>query len=116
MDALFEARGYKRVNLDRVTSLDAPPHRGIDGVYFSEGPPPSYVVAEAKFGTGYLKKLKNGVLQMSDEWIEDRLAAAVGKDMVDEILDTGFDRVLVRVDSNGNATQSLLNATGQVIR
>lgn len=44
---------------------------------------------------------------MSDRWIEDRLEAAVGKDMADEILMEGYDRQLVRVNVGDVTVNSL---------
>jgi hypothetical protein len=104
------------VSLDRVTSLDTPTHKGIDGVYFNEGPPPRYAVGEAKFGTGTLSKLVDDTPQMSDKWIRERLTDSVGEDMVRQINKVGYDRVLVKVDANGNATHHLLDDLGKIIK
>jgi hypothetical protein len=113
MDASFESKGHNRVSIDRVTSLDTPTHKGIDGVYFNEGPPPRYSVAEAKYKTGRLSKLVDGTPQMSDKWIRKRLANAVDKDTYRQIEKIGYDRVLVKVDVNGNATHYLLDDMGE---
>ena len=98
MDQYYEGQGYKRVSLDSVESLDDPIHHGIDGVYYKADGAPPYVVAEAKYGSSQLSKTKNGVKQMSDEWIHDRLTSAVGSDLADEIMFEGFGKQLVRVN------------------
>lgn len=98
MDQYYEGQGYERVSLDSIESLDDPIHHGIDGVYHKTDGDPPFIVAESKYGTSQLSNTKSSGKQMSDRWIEDRLEAAVGKDMADEILMEGYDRQLVRVN------------------
>ena len=69
MDYTYESQGFNRISNNRLTSLDAPPHTGIDGVYHSVDPPPKYVIAEAKYGSSRLNTLSDGTPQMSDKWI-----------------------------------------------
>ena len=116
MDRMFASRGYKRISPDRVTDINAPTRRGVDGVYYKPGGKPPYIIGEAKFNTSGLSKLKDGTPQMSDRWIEPRLYKTFGKDMARKIINTGYERVLVKVDYGGNTTQSLLNASGAVIK
>ena len=94
--------GYDRISLDRVTELDAPAHRGIDGVYYNPDGHPPYIIAESKFGSARLSNTLDGK-QMSDSWIfgSNRLYNAVEKDIYDEILIEGFGKQLVQVDSDG---------------
>ena len=98
MDQYYEGQGYERISLDSIESLDDPIHHGIDGVYHKVDGEPPYVIAEAKYGSSQLSTTKNGVKQMSDEWIHDRLTSAVGSDLADEIMFEGFDKQLVRVN------------------
>ena len=102
MDRYYENQGYERISLDRVTDLNAPNHQGIDGVYYNPDGEPPYVIAEAKYGSGKLGTTLDGP-QMSDPWIKgrNRLANAVGKDMIDEIMEEGYSKMLVRVSSDG---------------
>lgn len=74
MDNFFESQGYERISTDRVTDLNAPTHKGIDGVYYNpEGNPP-YIIGEAKYGGSTLSTLADGTPQMSVEWIETSYA------------------------------------------
>ncbi|WP_074414018.1 hypothetical protein [Streptococcus suis] len=98
MDRYMEERGYTRVSTDRVTSIDAKGHQGIDGVYYHKGTD-TYVVAEAKYNKAQLSILSDGTKQMSDEWIEPRLFKSVG-DLKDNI--TSYDKLFVRVMPDGS--------------
>ncbi|QWV86660.1 hypothetical protein KQ224_00540 [Streptococcus parasuis] len=91
MDRYMEERGYTRVSADRVTSIDAKGHQGIDGVYYHKGTD-TYVVAEAKYNKAQLSTLSDGTKQMSEEWIEPRLFKSVG-DLKDNI--TSYDKLLL---------------------
>ena len=87
MDIFYNELGYDRISLDRVTELDAPAHRGIDGVYYKKGPPPEYIIGEAKYGTSSLtKNLADGTNQMDDNWIALRMENAVGAEMYEKYL------------------------------
>ncbi|HEM3699228.1 TPA: hypothetical protein U1C85_002325, partial [Streptococcus suis] len=98
MDRYMEERGYTRVSTDRVTSIDAKGHQGIDGVYYHKGTD-TYIVAEAKYNKAQLSTLSDGTKQMSDEWIEPRLFKSVG-DLKDNI--TSYDKIFVRVMPDGS--------------
>jgi len=126
MDVYFAKRGYKRISLDRVTSIDAPTHHGIDGVYYNpEGKPP-YVIAEAKFsstGIPRLSKLRDGTRQMSEKWITkqskrglSRLDQAVGKEKALDILTKDYKSVLVTIDKTGDVKTCILDANGKMIK
>ncbi|MCU5096850.1 hypothetical protein [Bacillus wiedmannii] len=100
MDVHFESKGFDRISNDRVTSLDDKIVKGIDGVYYNQGPPPKYIIGEAKCGGA---KTKDG-RQMSDTWVEGkvRLEKAVGKDAADDILLEGYDKILVNIKEDGS--------------
>lgn len=102
MDAYFENQGYERISLDRVTDLNAPTHKGIDGVYYNPDGHPPYIIGEAKYGSSKLGSTRDG-MQMSDTWINgsDRLVNAVGKDMADDIFLEGYGKTLVNIAPDG---------------
>ena len=106
MDRYMEERGYTRVSTDRVTSIDAKGHQGIDGVYYHKGTD-TYVVAEAKYNTAQLGKTQDGP-QMSGGWIDKRLQKAVGSDLTDVINSQGYDSLLVRVMPDGSVKSKVL--------
>ena len=89
-----------------MTSLDAPTHHGIDGVYYMEGRRPPYVIVESKYGTSQLSWLADHkTRQMSDDWIYDRLENAVGEDMAAGD-DAGYSRELYRAAPTGRAASA----------
>ena len=107
-DAWMKERGFKKLNGPDVQVGDAPRGQGIDGVYENPSPPPQYVVAEAKFGSSRLGTTKDG-MQMSENWVDNRLEKAVGRETADDIQLEGYDRWLLRVDENGNVTPSAIS-------
>ncbi|MFZ2539573.1 MAG: T7SS effector LXG polymorphic toxin [Oscillospiraceae bacterium] len=111
MDDYFESQGYERISTDRVTDLNGSTHQGIDGVYLNPGPPPKYIVAEAKYGSSKLGYTKDGK-QMSDTWIETRLENAVGENMADDILLNGYDKVLTNILTDGEIITKSLDSIG----
>ena len=86
MDQYYINKGYKPLH-DRVTSLDQVGHQGIDGVYEKDG---KYVIADAKYNTAQLQETQDG-RQMSENWINNRLDACVGKEKADQIRDAAED-------------------------
>ncbi|MCJ8155697.1 DUF4280 domain-containing protein [Chryseobacterium sp. SSA4.19] len=100
----------------RVTDIDAATHQGIDGVYKHPGPPPRYVVVDAKYGQAGLNTLSDGTRQMSDPWIQDRLANTVSREEMRNITQSGYDRVVAKVDANGNIIYRKVDADGYIIR
>ena len=99
MDIYFEEQGYKRISIDKVTDLNAPIHKGLDGVYYNRNGQPSYIIGEAKYGRSVLIKTRDGV-QMSDDWIRgsNRLVNSVGDDLADQILKSGYDKMVITID------------------
>lgn len=84
-------------------------------MFTKPSPPEVTLVVDSKFGTSKLSKLADGTRQMSDVWIEARLRAAVGERKSTEILNTGYESVLAKVDGGGNITYLLLDASGKVV-
>ncbi|MGQ7489461.1 hypothetical protein ACTGU5_11635, partial [Streptococcus suis] len=106
MDRYMEERGYTRVSNDRVTSINAKGHQGIDGVYYHKGTD-TYIVAEAKYNKAQLGNPKDGP-QMSSNWIDKRLQKAVGSDLTDVIISQGYDSLLVRIMPDGSVKSKVL--------
>ncbi|WP_271782006.1 PAAR-like protein [Aquimarina algiphila] len=116
MDQHMKDLGYEPLH-KQIDSIDQPITKGIDGVYKNPGPPPKYVIGEAKYDTSKLsQKAKDGA-QMSDEWIEGskRLEKAVGDvDLADEILLNGYDKVVFNTNKVGEVTAKVVETTTKV--
>ena len=86
MDVHYESQGYNRISRDRVTKLDQSITKGIDGVYEDAGPPPKFIIAEAKYNRSRLKQTKSGK-QMGDPWVHSskRLEKALGEEKLLEL-------------------------------
>ncbi len=116
-DQYLREKGYQRLNTDNVTSMKDTGHHGIDGVYENPDGKPRFLIADAKFGTADLDK-KTG--QMSWQWIDERLDAAVGKEKADEIRKARKENpdsvccCVSHIDKNGNITVDRLNQNGKV--
>jgi PAS domain-containing protein len=99
---------------------DTPRGRGIDGIYENTNPPPPYVVTETKYRTASGKYIdddgiaKDTVLsttkgspgmpaakQMSDDWIKPRIKDELGSRGARDIVESGYERWLMIVDSSG---------------
>jgi len=122
--------GYdlKTVGRPAPSSIDDKMVKGIDGLYENTNPNSNvkYVVDEAKFGGGRLGMTKDGK-QMSDDWLtgkksgDNRILKAVNydkklADKIEEALDENeLERVLSKVDSNGNVKTFRLNENGDKI-
>lgn len=102
-DKARREEGYKRISEKTITSLDGG-HTGIDGTYQRGS---SYSVGEAKYNKSRLntKILSDGSKQMTETWIENRLAQDVGKIAADEIFASfdDLDRLLIRINPGGNS-------------
>lgn len=105
----------------QVRSLeDTPRGRGIDGIYENADPPPPFIVTETKYRTKSGKYIdsdgiardnilpttrgSNGYAsakQMSDRWIEPRLADELGRSQARQVRNQGYDRWLMIVDESG---------------
>ncbi len=111
-----------RIGDDVPTGLDDTIKKGIDGLYENASPPPKFVIDEAKYGTSTLGKTKDGK-QMSDGWIlgkdKKRLVDQVGKKKAKEIAralkNNEVEKVLSKIDKNGNVVTKKLGENGTVI-
>ena len=115
-DQYLREKGYKRLNMDSVTSMKDTGHHGIDGVYYNSNGEPKFLITDAKFGSAKLDK-KTG--QMSWDWINKHLDAAVGKEKADEIRKArkeNLDSVcccVSHVDKKGNVTLKPVDNSGK---
>ena len=121
MDIFYDELGYDRISLDRTTDLDAPVHRGIDGVYYNPDGHPPYVIAEAKFGSARLSNTLDGK-QMSDSWIDKRLVDAVGEKKADAIIlemminPDNVQKHLINISTNGDITMKSLDEYSNILK
>lgn len=106
-DRYMESQGYQKVNGPNA-QMTTPGHNGIDGVYSHPGPPPRYVIADAKYGTAGLGTLKDGTQQMSPSWVRGRLEDAVGEDLAFDINRGGYEPIILRVDKDGKVVEESL--------
>ncbi|WP_435106790.1 hypothetical protein [Arhodomonas sp. AD133] len=114
------AEGYKP--LGKTDGRYRPGHTGIDGVYRNTNPPPDYVITEAKYNRGGLRRTLDG-RQMSNDWIlgSDRLrnaglsreeALAIRRGLADG----SVERVLIRLKPDNSLRMSRINGRGYVVR
>ena len=121
MDDFFESKGYERISMDRVTDLDSPTHHGIDGVYYNPDGHPPYIIGEAKYGSSKLCSTLDGK-QMSDNWIDKRLADAVGIDKADEIVyemtygSYNVEKQLINISPDGSIVVKILDDCGNIVK
>lgn len=115
-DRYAASQGWEKVD-GPDTTMDSPftgPNR-IDAIYKDPGPPPRYIVSDAKSLNAPQNTTKAGILQMSREWIQNRLSKS---DLSPEDLrgiDRGYDSVILRVDKNGEVTPEWLDEAGNKI-
>ena len=118
-DIDLKEKGYERLSLERVTNLDETGHQGIDGVYYNPDGIPQYIIADAKYETAQLSDTADGK-QMSENWIDKRLDASVGKEKADEIrLEKIFnpDNVgsyIAHVNQDGKVTYDRLDSNANI--
>ena len=115
MDQYFTNQGYERISVDQVIDLNAPPHQGIDGVYYNPNGKPPYVIGEAKYGTSKLSQTADG-LQMSEGWIQNRLIDAVGIESTADILLEGYISNLINIAPDGSIVEFILDESGKVVK
>ncbi|MGE7022130.1 hypothetical protein [Solibacillus cecembensis] len=103
--------------------------KGIDGLYENANKDSSikYVIDEAKFGSSQLSKTPKDGPQMSDNWLKgsetgkSRILKAVDGDEelageIERLLRKGkVERVLSKVDSNGNVRTFRIDKDGDII-
>lgn len=114
VDVDMVERGWTPLH-ERVTNIDARSKRGIDHVFHKKGPPPVQLVVDSKFGYAKLAKLMDGTKQMSEKWIEDRLANVVGDIEFNRIISEGYQSILAKVNASGEISYKLLNEAGDVV-
>jgi hypothetical protein len=74
-----------------------------------------YFIVEAKYtGTAKLGTTSGNVRQMSDTWItsNNRLQNAVGSSVADDILSSGYTRLLAEVAPDGSVVYRMLGGEG----
>lgn len=115
-DRYAASQGWERIDGD-MTTMDSPftgPQR-IDAIYRDPGPPPRYIVSDAKAMGSPQLRTQAGVLQMSEQWISDRLGNSPLSRADLRAIEDGYDSVILRVDSDGNVTETWLDANGSPI-
>ena len=115
----------KYISLDKVTDLDAPIRKGIDAVYEFSTPPPKYIITEVKMNTtGRITwkptidktVTKSGGSQMTDKWITYNLEDTVDKKVMREIIENGYERILVGVSKENDMILETLDETAKVTK
>ena len=123
--------GYdlERIGGKVPTSPDDKITKGIDGIYINKNPNSNikYVIDEAKFGKAGLSAKTRDGKQMSDSWLkgvrsgDNRILKAVNNDkqlaagILDALQNNQVERVLSKVDANGNVTTYRLDSDGNII-
>jgi len=116
-DLDLNMKGYESLIQPRINDINAPGHDGIDGVYKKDG---KYYIVEGKYsGSSSLNPSNPSTglaRQMSDAWIlsDNRLLNALNGDqnLVDDILDTGYSRILAKVSPDGSVSYQYISETG----
>lgn len=117
------SKGYDEKHAIRITSIDNGGHNGIDHV-FKNPQTGEYLIVETKYkpsGTIAYMNVANSNTnlprQMSDNWLthNDNLANAVGTDLAEEILDSGYKKIAAIVNPDGTITYRLIDELGNVI-
>ena len=101
-------QGYTKID-GPASQMGDKGHNGIDGVYRKDGDPPSYVIADAKYGSAGLGKLVDGRRQMSPSWVRERLGDAVGRREALAINRSGYKEEILHVDKNGTVTRKKIS-------
>lgn len=120
-DQDMRTKSFERISKEMITDETADLKQGIDGVYYREAGYPQYAIVESKFGASQLRETVRDGMQMSDQWIDNRLDEAVGKDMADRIREEQLlnpDNVVcleARVNSLGEVTYSKLDSAANIL-
>lgn len=144
VDVDLEGTGHiKRISMQRVTSLDAPMHHGIDGLYENMTPPPKYFVVDSKYLSSEAAKAethapkmskskKTKITQLDNKWIEknlrDQFLDADGiispenynkmkeiQDAIDIADESVCLRLGAKVDNTGKVTYYKYGSDGKVL-
>ncbi len=114
-DVKLYEKGYEPLHI-RIDDIDQTITQGIDAI-FKNPNTGEFIIIESKFGTSTLSTLADGTKQMSQSWIEDgtRLVDAVGAELAEEILDSGYKSVLANINESGEVVYQLLNSAAESI-
>ena len=144
VDVDLEGTGHiKRISMQRVTSLDAPMHHGIDGIYENLTPPPDFFVVDSKYLSSEVSKAdtfaptmtyyKNSdITQLDNNWIikniEDEFMDAEGfispenNEKMQKIItaiqsndESKCLRIAGKVDNTGKVTYYKYGSDGKVL-
>jgi hypothetical protein len=105
-DALMVKLGHTKLNGQPTQIGDSPIGNGLDGVWKGANPPPAFIITETKFGSSDLGDTKDGV-QMSNNWIRNRLQKACGKKKADAVkkemdkVNPSVEKWIIHVDDAG---------------
>lgn len=119
VDRDLASKGYERISKESVTDLKTNTGPGIDGV-FTNAETGKTLITETKFNKSELGNTLDGK-QMSSNWIDKRLDAAVGKDAADKIRlnsilnPDSVESVLAKVDLNGNISYFKLDDAANIV-
>ncbi|WP_420573642.1 hypothetical protein [Kordia sp.] len=117
-DVNLTSLGYEPQHA-RITNIDEPLSHGIDGV-FKNPQTGEYLIVESKYGTSQLGNTIDG-RQMSDAWIEgtitgnSRLVSVVGEELAEDIIATGYKRIVSRILPDGTNYFEILDSAGEII-
>ncbi len=120
VDRDLASKGYERISRECVTDLKTNTGHGIDGV-FKNKKTGKILITETKFNKSALATTHQDGKQMSENWIENRLDDAVGKEMADKIrMDSSLnpdsvESVLAKVDLNGDISYFELDSEATVV-
>ena len=118
-DLDLNAKNYESLQ-PRIDGIDSPGHNGLDGAYKKNG---EYFIVEGKYsGSANLNPANPATglpKQMTDDWISQndwqRLRDAVGTDVADDIIATGYKRILAKTAPDGTVTYNELDAAANII-
>jgi len=105
----------------RIDNIDASGHNGIDAVMEKNG---QYFIVESKFSSTTTPSLNPAnpstdlPKKMSDAWINqrdyERLRDILNPNVANDIIDSGYTRVLATHGPNGNKIYKLVDANGNI--
>lgn len=111
----------KRIGESAANSLDSKIRKGIDGIYENMTPQPKFVIDESKFGTSKLSTTKKDGVQMGYQWIYNRIDKCFpndpikAKEIKKELSRKKVEKVLSRIDENGNVTTYQIDYSNSII-
>ncbi|MGB3468116.1 MAG: hypothetical protein WBA74_22715, partial [Cyclobacteriaceae bacterium] len=114
-DVDMTEHGYKSLH-KRIEDINESTHQGIDGIFEKDG---VFYIVESKYtGHAGLSHTLDG-RQMSDSWISaseyQRVRKSVGDEMTENIIDSGYERILAEAAPDGTIKYFKLNSDGYKI-